>query len=164
MEIREIRSEEHDALSVLTVSAYAEAHGHLDGGYEAELADVAGRARDAVVLVAVADGHVLGGTTYVSDSANRLAEHDDPHAATIRMLAVAGDAHRRGVGRALTEACTARAASEGKESIVLHTIDTNHGALAFYESLGFERSPDHDWEPEDGVRLLGLRLEVAFAG
>lgn len=164
MEIREIRAEEHETLSALTVAAYAAAHGHLDDGYRVELADVAGRARDAVVLVAVADGEVLGGATYVPDAANRLAEHDDPHAATIRMLAVAADAHRRGVGRSLTEACTARAASEGKASIVLHTIDTNHGALAFYEALGFERTPDLDWEPEDGVRLLGLRLDVAFAG
>ena len=59
---------------------------------------------------------------------------------------------------------TARAASEGKEALVLHTIDTNVGGLAFYEALGFDRVPALDWEPEPGIRLVGLRVEVAFAG
>lgn len=164
VEVREIRPEEHEALSSLTVAAYTAIDGHLDEGYRAELADVGGRAAGAVVLVAVTGDTVVGGATYVPDADNPLAEHTDDHAASVRMLAVAPDAHRRGIGRALTEACTARAASEGKEALVLHTIDTNTGAIAFYEALGFERTPDLDWEPAPGIRLLGLRVEVAFAG
>lgn len=164
MEIREIRSEEHDELSALTVAAYAGLDAPLEDGYRTELADVAGRAAVAVVLVAVESDRVVGGATYISDADNPLAEHADPHAASLRMLAVAPGAHRQGIGRRLTEACTARAASEGKESLILHTIDTNAGAIAFYESLGFERAPDLDWEPVEGIRLLGLRIEVAFAG
>ncbi len=37
-------------------------------------------------------------------------------------------------------------------------------SVAFYEALGFERAPHLDWEPTPGIRLLGLRIEVAFAG
>ena len=164
VEIREIEPSEHEALAALTVSAYAISHEQLEAGYQQELADVAGRAAQATVLVAVEDGQVVGGVTYVGNADNPLAEHTDPHAASIRMLAVDPAAHRAGIGRRLTEACAARAASEGRESLVLHTIDTNVGGLAFYEALGFERAPHLDWEPAPGIRLLGLRLEVAFAG
>ena len=164
VEIREIEPAEHEVLAELTVAAYAISHEQLEAGYQRELADVAGRAAQATVLVAIQDGRVVGGVTYVGDPENPLAEHTDPHAASIRMLAVDPAAHRAGIGRRLTEACTARAASEGRESLVLHTIDTNLGGLAFYEALGFERVPDLDWEPGPGIRLLGLRIEVAFAG
>ncbi len=164
VEIREIQSQEHEALAALTLAAYRGSHEALEARYEEELADVGTRADKAVVLVAVDGGGVVGGVTYVSDAENPLAEHTDPHAASIRMLAVDPSAHRSGIGRRLTEACTARAASEGKESLVLHTIDQNLGGLAFYEALGFDRVPELDWEPEPGIRLLGLRIEVAFAG
>ena len=164
MEIREIEAQEHAALAELTVAAYRGSHEVLGDRYEAELADVSVRAEEGVVLVAVEDGRVVGGVTYLPDAENPLAEHTDPHAASIRMLAVDPSAHRTGIGRRLTETCTARAASEGKESLVLHTIDANVGGLAFYEALGFDRAPELDWEPEPGIRLLGLRIEVAFAG
>lgn len=164
MEIREIRPEEHEQLAALTVAAYAISHEALTETYEAELADVSTRAGQGVVLVATEGDRLVGGVTYVGDADSALAEHSDPHAASIRMLAVAPDTHRSGIGRRLTEACTARAASEGKESLVLHTIDTNVGGLAFYEALGFDRVPALDWEPAPGIRLVGLRIEVAFAG
>jgi ribosomal protein S18 acetylase RimI-like enzyme len=164
VEIREIRPDEHADLAALTVAAYAAIGADLDDDYRSELADVAGRARDAVVLVAVDGGTVVGGVTYVPDAGNPLSEHADAHAASIRMLAVSPDAHRRGIGRRLTEACTARAASEGRESVVLHTIDTNEPAIGFYQALGFERAPELDWQPTEALRLLGLRIEVAFAG
>ena len=159
-----MQAEEQEALAELTVAAYRTTHDVLGESYDAELGDVATRAEQGVVLVAVEGGRVVGGVTYVPDAENPLAEHTDPHAASIRMLAVDPAAHRTGIGRRLTEACTARAASEGKESLVLHTIDSNAGGLAFYEALGFERAPELDWEPEPGIRLLGLRIEVAFAG
>ena len=165
MEIREIQPHEHEALAALTVEAYEVSHeAVLDAAYGEELSDVATRAEQGVVLVAVDGGQVVGGVTYVGEADNPLAEHTDAHAASIRMLAVDPSAHRNGIGRRLTEACTARAASEGKESLVLHTIEQNASGLAFYEALGFERVPELDWEPAPGVRLLGLRIEVAFAG
>lgn len=164
MEIREVRPDEHAALGALTVAAYRSFDPGLSPDYEAELADIAARAAVASVLVASEGGRLVGGVTYIPAADNPLAEHVDPHAASIRMLAVDPAAHRRGVGRRLTEACTARAASEGKESLVLHTAATNAGGLAFYEALGFDRAPELDWEPEPGFRLLGLRIEVAFAG
>ena len=164
MEIREARSDEHAELGALTVAAYRSLDPVLSPDYEAELADVAGRAAAATVLVAVEGGRLLGGVTYIPDAENPLAEHVDPHAASLRMLAVDPACHRQGVGRRLTEACTARAASEGKESLILHTADSNASGLAFYEALGFDRVPELDWEPEPGFRLLGLRIEVAFGG
>jgi hypothetical protein len=33
-------------------------------------------------------------------------------------------------------------------------------AHALYASMGFVRTPDHDWEPEPGDRLLTFALDL----
>src|SRR5439155_1291220 len=82
-------------------------------GYLAELADVAGRATVADVLVAVdQEGTLVGGIAYVPGP-GPLAWFDAPDQAGLRMLAVAPHAQGRGVGGALVAAGVDRAAVEG---------------------------------------------------
>ena len=52
-------------------------------------------------------------------------------------LFVTASARRRGVGRALVAAAVERATARGARRIELDTNETNAGALALYESLGF---------------------------
>ena len=156
-DVRAIRDDEVAALSALTVAAY----GDLDmdiGDYRDELADVAGRVRNADVLVAVGDGRVLGGVTYVGDARNVYAEFDDADGAGIRMLAVAANARGRGVGVALVDACIALARARGRARIVLHTTDAMDVAQRMYRRLGFTRASARDWRPRAGVALLGYEL------
>src|SRR4051812_32842939 len=109
MDIRPVRDDELARLGAITLAAYTELPGYVsEPEYEAELADVALRARQAVVLVAVDGDDVLGGVTFVPDSDNPMAEHGVDGAASIRMLAVDGAAQGRGVGRALVQVCIDR--------------------------------------------------------
>src|SRR5262245_18862901 len=160
MDVRTARPDEYAALGELTVAAYeAREPGRL-GDYAEELRDVAARTDGVEVLVATDGGRVLGGVSYVTGPASPAAEFDDPDAAGIRMLAVAGDAQRRGVGEALTRACIDRARTAGRAQIVLHSTERMTTAHRMYERLGFERDPSIDWEPEPDFWLLGFRMKL----
>jgi predicted N-acetyltransferase YhbS len=168
MEIRAVRPDEYDRLGKITVEAYTALEGHIaESDYEVELRDVAARAEAPATAVLVAtdgDGRMLGGVTYVSDTTSPFAEFDAEDAAGIRMLAVEPAVQRRGVGRALTRACLDRARAEGRAQVILHSTPWMTGAHALYGGLGFERAPELDWTPVEGVNLMGFRLSVPATG
>ena len=159
--VRPVMPAEYDALGDLIVAAYRSVPGddHISPGYEQTLRDVAARARDAVVLVAVDDtGGLLGGVTYVPGQ-GRFAELERDGDAGIRMLAVSPEAHRRGVGRRLVDACIARARADGRDRIVLHTAASMSAAQALYMRLGFVRAPHLD-DLVPAANLMAYTLDL----
>lgn len=171
IEIRDARREEFEALGRLTAEAYAQLP-RMPGpdalpGYYAELRAVAERAAQPSVAVLVAaepSGALWGGVTFIgqmkyygAEPASRVAD-----AAGIRMLAVDPRARGRGLGRALTEACIARARALDRAEVVLHTTDVMQIARGLYERMGFRRSPDLDFGP-GGFTVLGFRLRLRGA-
>ncbi|WP_112467142.1 GNAT family N-acetyltransferase [Streptomyces triticisoli] len=162
--IRPVEPGEYGTLGEITAQAYLQ-DGLLDFGesdaYLDELRDVAKRAAAAEVLVAVADGKVLGGVTFVR-AGGPMADISGPGEAEIRMLAVAHAARGRGAGEALVRACLDRArATDGCVRVVLSTQSSMHAAHRIYERLGFTRAPERDWNPLphiDGFSLLAYEL------
>ncbi|MEV6526726.1 GNAT family N-acetyltransferase [Longispora sp. NPDC051575] len=165
MLVRLAGPEDLAAVGAITVAAYAHS-GQLSGDsgrYERVLADAAGRAGDADLLVAVdGDGTVLGAVTFCVHG-QRLAELTKPGEAEFRMLAVDRAAQGRGVGEALVRACLDRAVALDCTAMVLCTRDEGVAGPArrLYTRLGFVRTPDLDWEPVAGVTLDAWRLELA---
>lgn len=157
--IRPVRPAEYEAAGELVVEAYRTLGDTGDEFYEQQLRDIAGRIETSDVLVAVADGLVLGCITFV-DGLKPLSEVDDPDAATIRMLGVAPEARGRGIGEALVRACVDRARSSGRKRVRLDTRTSMTSAQRLYERLGFRRDPDHDWSPAPGILLLGYVLDL----
>lgn len=96
--IRRATPHEYATLGEITAQAYL-GDGLLDFGenddYLDELHDVAKRAAAAEVLVAVTDGRVLGGVTFVP-AGGLMADIARAGEAEIRMLAVAPEARGRG--------------------------------------------------------------------
>ncbi|MGW3865706.1 GNAT family N-acetyltransferase [Streptomyces sp. NPDC005047] len=164
--IRRATAEEYDTLGEITAQAYLR-DGLLDFGgddaYLHELRAVAKRAAAAEVLVAAADGGVLGGVTFVP-SGGPMADIARPGEAEIRMLAVAREARGRGAGEALVRACVDRARSvPGCARVVLSTQRSMHSAHRIYARLGFTRTPDRDWNPLpelDDLTLLAYELTL----
>ena len=116
--VREVGADEVERLSRLTVDAFVGLPDAVyEEGYLDELADVARRAEEAVVLVAVDDenGDLLGGITYV-DTPGRWSSGDLDGEAELRMLAVAATAQGKGVAGRLVDACIARARAAGKRA------------------------------------------------
>ncbi|MFC9587403.1 GNAT family N-acetyltransferase [Streptomyces yangpuensis] len=163
MVIRTAASADYAELGEITARAYL-ADGHLDfnedDAYLNVLRDVAGRAARAEVLVAERDGRVLGGVTFAAPG-SPLADIAGPDEAEFRMLAVAHAARGQGAGEALVKACVERArAVEGVTALVLSTQRGMAGAHRIYVRLGFERTPERDWAPIEGLKLLTYRLKL----
>ncbi|MFJ7773837.1 GNAT family N-acetyltransferase [Streptomyces yangpuensis] len=163
MVIRTAVPADYAELGEITARAYL-ADGHLDfnedDAYLNVLRDVAGRAARAEVLVAERDGRVLGGVTFAAPG-SPLADIAGPDEAEFRMLAVAHAARGQGVGEALVRACVERArAIEGVTGLVLSTQRSMAGAHRIYVRLGFERTPERDWAPIEGLKLLTYRLKL----
>lgn len=157
--IRHVAPDEYATLGEITAQAYL-GDGLLDFGesdvYLGELRDVAKRAAEADVLVALADGRVLGGVTFVP-AGGPMADIAAAGEAEIRMLAVAPEARGRGVGEALVRACVERARTvEGCVRVVLSTQRTMRAAHRIYERLGFTRTPERDWNPLPDVFDISL--------
>lgn len=125
-----------------------------DDDYAPVLRDVARRAREAVVLAAfeVTTGRALGCVSYVPGPTNPWAEHLLEGEASLRMLAVDRAAQGQGLGDALVAACLARARTERRRAVFLHSLPVMTAAQRLYARHGFIRVPDRDWDV-DGLHL-----------
>jgi ribosomal protein S18 acetylase RimI-like enzyme len=140
-------------IAELTVAVYRD-EGYGSESYLAQLADVAGRAEHAELLVARdGGGDVVGSVALVLDGAfgEVLTSADE---AGFRMLVVDPAARGRGVGELLVRACLERAAAAGKTRMVISTEPRMHTAHRLYERMGFTRLPERDWSPMPGIGLL----------
>ena len=153
-------------MGALTVAGY-DADGYLvnpDGSYDHHyagwLADGVTRARDGVLMVAVAGDAQRGTGTGGPPRApfREICTRDDQ--AEFRTLSVAPEARGRGVGSALVDWCIAEARSTGIAEILLSSLPEMAPAHRLYVSRGFVRRPDLDWSPFQDVTLWGFSLTL----
>jgi ribosomal protein S18 acetylase RimI-like enzyme len=128
--------------------------GWADEGYSKRLLDGRSRIEDAVVLVAVADG-VIVGTVTAARPGSRMANMARAEEVEIRMLAVDEAARGQGIADLLMAACEALARDEGRAALVLATAPDMHAAHRLYRRRGYVRQPDRDWSI-----LLVFRLSL----
>lgn len=157
--IREARPDEFERIGELAVAAYLQLESsEAVDLYIDEIRDTAARAALVPVLVAVdTDGAILGTVTYIPGP-GPLAESERDDEAGFRVLAVDPAAQGRGVGRALAEACVARARTAGRAGVAILTRPSMRAAHRLYESMGFVRDRADDWEFEPGEWLWGYRI------
>lgn len=162
LRIRDATLDDAERAGRIVLEAYRSLPGYVDEPeYEVELADVAARLPPVgEVLVAEDDGRVVGCVTYVPGPESPMAESMEPGEAGIRMLGVDADARGRGIGRLLVEACIERARQEGRSAVFLHSTSYMHGAHRIYGRLGFQRVPERDWAPFEGLLLHAFRLSL----
>jgi ribosomal protein S18 acetylase RimI-like enzyme len=153
------RPEDFARIAELTVSVYVDG-GLASPAYGTQLADVAGRAVRAQLLVARdEDGRVVGSVALVLDGDfGEVTESDDE--AAFRMLVVDPAVQGRGVGALLVTDCLERARAAGKRRMVLSTDPRMTAAHRLYARLGFARLPERDWSPAPGVDLLVYALDL----
>ena len=157
MTIRRVKPAEYDLVADLTAQVYR-GEGYGSDDYEPVLRDVAGRDRDAVVLVAVDDQQIVGAVALAVGGP--WAERAEPDEAEIRMLAVAPTARGKGVGTSLIQACLDGARQSGCVRVRLSTEPTMAAAHRIYDRLGFVRTPERDWTPAPNIPLLTYVLPL----
>ena len=163
IQIRDVLPGEYEDTGRLIQRAYAEYARPGDplwDGYFGMLADVAGRAGFAPVLVAVADGRIVGTATVELDRTIEGTGGLQPGQANLRLLAVDPGARGRGVGRRLVQACVQAARQAGKEVATLHTTERMVAAQRIYRALGFQRDPAGDIELHPDLILQAFRLPL----
>ncbi|MGH3432514.1 MAG: GNAT family N-acetyltransferase [Thermocrispum sp.] len=131
-----------------------------DHTYVPQLREVAGRARDAELLVAVDPDDEVLGTVTVAAYGSPAAEVARAGELEFRVLATAPAGRGRGVGELLIGAVVERARELGLSRVVISVADDNATAIRLYQRLGFERLPERDWLPVPDVQLLGYFLAV----
>ena len=103
-------------------------------GLEEGIAEARGYLENQDGFIAEEGGAVIGFLTYASEL---------PESVEITWMAVAAGAHRRGIGRALTEALVAKARMDGRRMLLVKTLADTHpspkyaATRAFYRSMRF---------------------------
>ena len=159
LSVETARPDDFPAIADLTVRVYLDEE-LASERYATQLADVAGRAERAQLLVVRnADGRVVGSVALVLDGDfGEITESDEEGA--FRMLAVDPAVRGRGVGELLVRTCLERARAAGKRRMILSTDPRMSAAHRLYERLGFRRLPERDWSPMPGVDLLVYVLDL----
>ena len=160
--VRPATPEDLEDVARTTVDAYVAANqleDGPDGAYGRVLGDAAARLRDAVFLVAVRQGSIVG-TVTICPEGSPFREIGQGGEVEFRFLAVAPSVWGHGIGRLLVNYCQSYASAAGSERLVIGVRDTNVEAIAMYERCGFAHTPTRDWEPVAGVQLLCFEYNV----
>lgn len=128
-------------------------------GLEEGIVEARGYLETQEGFVAEQDGEVQGFLTFASEV---------PESVEITWMAVAAEAHRGGIGCALTEALVKRARDDGRELLLVKTLAEAHpspeyaATRAFYRSMGFRPLavlPDL-WGPANPCLLMVRPLGI----
>ncbi|WP_078546681.1 GNAT family N-acetyltransferase [Litchfieldia alkalitelluris] len=114
------------------------------------------------LIVAELNGEIVGSVALFpakTDAYEGLVEElDYPE---IRVLAVSPKARGKGIASRLITECIERSQAKGFDSIGLHTGDFMEDAMKLYKRMGFQRLPQHDFEPaNDGIIVKAFRLHI----
>lgn len=162
MRLRRARPEDHLPAGEVTVAAYADFTLGDDDPYIARLRDAARRDREAELWVATPDDRddeILGCVT-ICPPGSPWRELAGPDEGEFRMLAVAPAARGQGVGEALVRLCLDRSHADGAGAVVISSLGEMAAAHRIYTRLGFERTPERDWQPVPGVSLIAFRKQL----
>lgn len=161
-EIETARKEDFDAIAALNVQAYAEFAPHLHSGawdvMRGNLQNIAERSQKADFIVYRQGSQVIGSIAYCPAGQSDPAIFG-PGMASVLLLAVDPEHRGRGIGKALTEACIARACIDKAASLGLFTSELMQAAQHVYRSLGFVQ--DIELSPRHGIRYFRFVLKLA---
>jgi predicted N-acetyltransferase YhbS len=163
--VRDALPAEYDEIGRLTVEAYEQYEAlippELWERYKADLRDVAARAERATILVAEEAGTIVGAIALT-----RGDDHDSWPAAWAgaRVLAVPVQHRRKGVARALMDACADLARAWGASAIALHTAGFMSAAVGLYETLGLRRLPEYEILGASGALIMAYGIELVPGG
>jgi GNAT superfamily N-acetyltransferase len=143
IKIRDYDGQDADNLNRIAVSAFEQFQGHYQDwpAMRAGLAKTSDLTAVGELIVVECEGQLAGGVAYVGPNRPKAAFFDQAWP-VIRMLVVDPAFRDKGLGRALSMECFARAKRDGSPVIALHTSPIMTIALAMYLRMGFVRVAD----------------------
>ena len=141
--LRDYQSSDAENLNRIAVSAFDQFRDHYNDwpAMRAGLSKTSDLGVSGEVIIAELQGTFAGAVAYFGPNSQKAAFFDQRWP-IIRML-VADPAFRgKGIGRALSEECIARARRDGSPIIALHTSPIMTVALPMYLMMGFVKTYD----------------------
>lgn len=130
---------DEEAVNQTALSAFRQyQHAYSDWqAFSGRVANMAGLAVSAEVIVAKVEGQIAGAVAYVGPGKEK-ASFFPREWPILRMLVVEPRFRGMGLGRALTEECIQRAVRDSAPLIALHTSRIMKVALSMYKRRGFK--------------------------
>ena len=163
--IRDARDDEREAIRDVTLAAYEEYAAVMPKpfweGYRQQLLVTLDKEESVERIIAEHKGTVIGSVLLYPPLANAYAgTRASVGWPEVRLLAVSPLARGQGVGTALMDECEQRARRAGATVLGLHTMEMMQAAIRMYERRGFERAPELDFHPAQGVLVKGYCLSL----
>jgi GNAT superfamily N-acetyltransferase len=163
--IRDARDDEREAMRAVTLAAYDEYAAVMPkpfwNGYRRQLLVTLDEEGPVERIVAERDGTIIGSVLRYPPLAKAYSGVSVGVGwPEVRLLAVAPVERGQGVGTALMDECERRARSAGARMLGLHTMEMMQVAIGMYERQGFERAPELDFHPAEGVLVKGYRRSL----
>jgi GNAT superfamily N-acetyltransferase len=112
----------------------------------------------AEIIVATDGDRIVGSVFLYPGGSSPYPDEKPLPAPEFRLLSVEPTRRGKGIGRALVEECIRRANDADASELGLHTSVSFRAAIALYQSLGFERAPERDFQPPGAELVEGYRL------
>lgn len=163
--VRLVTPAEHEAVADLLEAAYGVEY-TISESYRAVLRDVASRAAEHDVWVAVDETGALLGTVATPLPGRHISPLALDEELDFRLLGVAPAARGRGIGTTLTLHVLDVARAQGAQRVVMNSGPQMVRAHRLYAALGFRRLPERETrviEGEGGGRLHAYGLDLAPA-
>ena len=148
--LRDYQSSDAENLNRIAVSAFDQFRNHYSDwpAMRAGLSKTSDLGVSGEVIIAELQGAFAGAVAYFGPNSQKAAFFDQRWP-IIRMLVVDPAFRGKGIGRALSDECVARARRDGSPIIALHTSPIMSVALPMYLKMGFAKA--HDAPPIFGV-------------
>ncbi|MBV1775373.1 GNAT family N-acetyltransferase [Burkholderiaceae bacterium DAT-1] len=139
MNIRNFKPDDAPEINALALLAFDQFKDRYEDwpGFRTRIGNMAGLADTGEIIIAEVEGVIVGAVAYIGAHAAKPAFFR-PEWPIMRMLVVSPAARGQGIGRALAEACLARARRDGATMFALHTSELMQIALPMYLRMGFE--------------------------
>jgi ribosomal protein S18 acetylase RimI-like enzyme len=160
--LRNFEPSDAEAVNHLALLAFEEYRAEYSDweAFSRNIGSMASLSDSGELIVAVDEGRIVGAVVYVGPYGPKR-EFFEPEWPVLRMLVVAPECRGMGIGRALTEACIARARRDGARVIALHTSPIMKVALPLYLRMGFalERPAPSLFDVAYGVYVKRLQRD-----
>ena len=137
--LRDFQPADIGAVNALGVAAFEQFASQYEDwpGFRAKIACMSSLAEAGEIIVAVSGETVVGAVAYLGPQAPKSSFFPSTWA-VMRMLVVCPESRGKGIGRALANACIAKAQRDGADVFGLHTSAIMSVALPMDRSMGFE--------------------------
>jgi len=141
--LRDYQNSDADNLNRIAVSAFDQFRNHYSDwpAMRAGLSKTSDLGVSGEVIIAELQGAFAGAVAYFGPNSQKAAFFDQRWP-IIRMLVVDPAFRGKGIGRALSEECIAKARRDGSPTIALHTSPIMSVALPMYLNMGFVKAYD----------------------